>query len=352
MRVSGAGDGRVPVAILGATGIVGQRLVRMLAGHPTLRLAAVAASERRAGQRYGDAVPWSLGGDPPREAADLVLRAVSDAPECETVLSALPARVAADLEPALAAAGHVVCTNASAHRLRADVPLIVPEINADALRLADGQPWSSRDGRLVANPNCVVVGLALALAPLQRAFGIESATVVTLQAVSGAGLGGVGSVQIQGNVIPWIAGEEEKIGPELNKILGTEFPVAVSVNRAPVLDGHMATVFLRLASPTRPEDAARTLAEFRAPPSLPLSHLHSLPERPLVVRSEPDRPQPRLDSDAGGGMTASVGRIRHAPPHDLAMTVVVHNGVRGAAGACLLNAELCLAHAARDSAGS
>lgn len=345
MRVTQLTDGRVPVAILGATGIVGQRLVRMLDGHPTLRLAAVAASERRAGERYGDAVRWSLGGDPPREAADLRLRTVTDPPGCRLVLSSLPARVAGPLEPSLAEAGHIVCTNASAHRQGADVPLLVPEVNADALGLADRQPWARRGGRLVANPNCVVAGLALALAPLERAFGIRAVTVATFQAVSGAGLNGVGSVQIQGNVIPWIAGEEEKIEPELNKILSTDFPVAVGVHRAPVLDGHTATVFLTLDTPASPADAARALAEFRGPTTLP--RLPSLPERPLIVRSEPDRPQPRLDIEAAGGMAASVGRIRRAPPHDLALTVVAHNGIRGAAGACLLNAELCLAREAR-----
>ncbi len=346
MRVTQPSSERVPVAVLGATGIVGQRLVRMLDGHPTLRLASVAASGRRAGERYGDAVRWSLGGDPPTQAAGLRIRDATEPPECRIALSALPSGVARQLEPALAEAGHIVSTNASAHRLRADVPLLVPEVNPQALALAAGQPWSDGGGRLVANPNCVVAGLALALAPLQDAFGIETATVVTLQAVTGAGLTGVGSVQIEGNAIPWIPGEEEKIGPELNKILGAEIAVAVSVNRVPVLDGHTANIFLKLASPASPADAARALAGFRAPASLP--RLPSLPERPLIVRSEPDRPQPRLDIGAAGGMAASVGRIRAAPPHDLAMTVVAHNGIRGAAGACLANAEFCLASCARD----
>ena len=174
-------------------------------------------------------------------------------------------------------------------------------------------------------------------------------TVVTLQAVTGAGLHGIGSVQIGGNAIPWIPGEEEKIGPELNKILGTDIPVAASVNRVPVLDGHTANVFLKLASPASPGDAARALAEFRGPPSLP--GLPSLPERPLIVRSEPDRPQPRLDIGAAGGMAASVGRIRAAPPHDLAMTVVSHNGIRGAAGACLAQCRVVPRARARETRG-
>ena len=340
MRLTLPANDRVPVAVLGATGIVGQRLVQLLVAHPTLRLAAVAASERHAGAAYGDVVDWSLGGDPPSEAACLPMRVPTEAPECPIVLSSLPGQVARRLELPLAEAGHIVCTNASAHRLRADVPLLVPEVNADAIRLAATQPWSSQGGCVVANPNCVVVGLALTLAPIQRAFGIESATVVTLQAISGAGLRGVGAVQIEGNAIPWIAGEEEKIGPELNKILATDLSVASSVNRVPVLDGHMANVFLKLESFAGPGDVARALADFRGPPSV--SELPSLPERPLVVRSEPDRPQPRLDAGTAGGMAVTVGRIRVATPHDIAMTVVVHNGIRGAAGACLANAELCL----------
>ena len=203
-------DPRLPVAVLGATGIVGQRLVRMLDGHPSFRLAEVVASERRAGRPYGDVVPWSLGGDPPPASAGLPLLLAGEALESRIVLSALPARIASSLEIALAEAGHIVCTNASAHRLRPDVPLIVPEVNPDAVACAERQPWSQRGGALIANPNCVVVGLALALAPIHRAFGIQTATVVTLQALSGAGLSAIGAVETAGNAIPWIAGEERK----------------------------------------------------------------------------------------------------------------------------------------------
>ena len=203
----------------------------------------------------------------------------------------------------------------------------------------EAQPWREGGGALVANPNCVVVGLALACAPLARAFGIETATVVTLQAVSGGGLGGVGAVEVAGNVIPAIRGEEEKIGPELNKVLGAEIDVAVAVNRVPVLDGHTAHVFLRLGRRAAPGDALRALRDFRPPAAA--RALTTLPARSLVVRTEPDRPQPRLDADAAAGMAVSVGRIRAAPPpHDLAFVVVAHNGIRGAAGACLANAEL------------
>lgn len=339
-RPGSAREPRLPVAVLGATGIVGQRLVRMLAGHPSLRLAEVVASSRSAGRRYADAVQWSLTGDIPATAASLPVGAVPDRLRSRLVLSALPRAVATDLEPVLAGAGHVVCSNASAHRQRADVPLIVPDINAGDLKRIRSQPWFTRGGALVTNPNCVVVGVALALAPIERSFGIEEATLVTLQALSGAGLNGTGAVRMSGNVIPWISGEEEKIGPELNKILGTRIRVAASTNRVPVLDGHMAHVFLKLRKPARPEEVERSLIEYRPGASLP--ELPTLPERPIAVRAEPDRPQPRLDIGASRGMAVSVGRIRSAPPHDLALVTVVHNGVRGAAGACLANAELCV----------
>lgn len=339
---SGAVDERLPVAVLGATGIVGQRLVRMLAGHPSFRLAEVAASSRSAGRRYADAVRWSLARDIPSSAARLPVLPVGEKPSSRMVLSALPRPIATDLELDLARDGHVVCTNASAHRQRPDVPLILPEINAGEIARTRTQPWFAQGGALVANPNCVVAGVALALAPIEQAFGIQEATVVTLQALSGAGLRGTGAVQMSANVVPWISGEEEKIGPELNKILGTRIRVAASTNRVPVLDGHMAHVFLTLRKSARPEDVRRSLLDFRSGSSLP--ELPTLPERPIEVRCEPDRPQPRLDIGAAGGMAVSVGRIRCAPPHDLALVTVVHNGIRGAAGACLANAELCVAH--------
>ena len=347
-----ARDGRLPVAVLGATGIVGQRLVGMLAGHPSLRLAEVVASSRSAGQRYGEAVQWSLAGDIPRAAERLRVRTVRDRLRSRLVLSALPRAVATDLELDLAGEGHVVCSNASAHRQREDVPLIVPEINAGDLERARSQPWFARGGALVTNPNCAVVGVALVLAPIERIFGIEEATLVTLQALSGAGLNGTAAMQMSGNVVPWISGEEEKIGPELNKILGTRIQVAASTNRVPVLDGHMAHVFLRLRTPAQPEEVERTLLDYRPCRSLP--DLPTLPQRPLAVRPEPDRPQPRLDIGASRGMAVSVGRIRSVPPHDLALVTVVHNGVRGAAGACLANAELCIARGLleRDGAGA
>ena len=336
---------RIPTAVVGATGIVGQRLVRMLEAHPWFRLAEVAGSERSAGRRYGEAVAWAAGEGPPAPAAELEILGPGAALRSPLVLSALPSSAARETEPALARAGHVVCTNASAHRLDDHVPLVVPEVNPRAVDAARSQPWAGTGGALVANPNCVVAGLALALAPLHRAFGIEAVTVVTLQAVSGAGRNGVGAVAVVGNAIPWIPGEEEKLGPELRKVLGADFAVTAAVNRVPVLDGHLAHVFASLRRPASTGDAARALRDFRPPAAAAV--LPSLPARPLVVRTEPDRPQPRLDRNAAGGMAVSVGRVRDAgPPHDLALAVVSHNGVRGAAGACLANAELCLSTAA------
>lgn len=340
---------RIPVAVLGATGIVGQRLVQMLESHPWFRLAEVVGSRRSAGQRYGEAVAWGAGEGPAADAAELAVLAGDASLRSPVVLSALPSSAAEDIELALARAGHVVCTNASAHRLRGSVPLVVPEVNPEAVETVRLQPWAGTGGALIANPNCVVNGLALALAPLHRAFGIEAVTVVTLQAVSGAGRTGVGAVAMVGNVIPWIRGEEEKFGPELGKILDCELTVAAAVNRVPVLDGHLAHVFCSLRHPASPGDAARVLRDFRPPPKA--SALPSTPGRPLVVRDEPDRPQPRLDKDSADGMAVSVGRIRAAgapavgAPHDLAFAVVSHNGVRGAAGACLSNAELCVSEA-------
>lgn len=351
-----AARGRTPVAVLGATGVVGQRLVRMLDGHPWFRLAEVTGSERRAGKRYGDVVPWGIGGDPPERATGLVLGGPGASLRSALVLSALPSGPAAETEIALAGAGHVVCTNASAHRMRDDVPLIVPEVNPEAIEAVARQPWRGQGGALVANPNCVVAGLAMACAPIERAFGIEAATVVTLQAVSGAGLNGVGAMAVAGNVIPAIRGEEEKIGPELNKVLGAGIEVGVAVNRVPVLNGHTAHVFVKLGRPASAGDVAASagdvaasagdvaaaLEDFR--PEAAARSLPTLPPRPLAVRSEPDRPQPRLDADAAAGMAVSVGRIRPAPPpHDIAFVVVAHNGIRGAAGACLANAELYMA---------
>jgi aspartate-semialdehyde dehydrogenase len=257
------------------------------------------------------------------------------------VLSALAGEAAAELEPLYASRGHLVVSNASAFRLHPSVPLLVPEINPGSLDLLAGQEWAAAGGGLVTNPNCSVVGLALALAPLDRAFGVEAVTVVTLQALSGAGYPGVAALDAVGNVIPWIAGEEEKIESEPLKVLDADFPISAAVHRVPVVDGHTEAVFVKLARRATPEEAAEALSTFTGEPQR--LGLPSAPARPVAVLSEPDRPQPARDAERDGGMTVWVGRLRGDRAHDLRFTLLVHNTLRGAAGAALLNAELMVA---------
>lgn len=341
---------KIPVAILGATGAVGQQMVSLLAGHPTFTLAEVAASERSAGKRYVEATRWILPGDVPAGARDLVVGSVEDDFRSPIVLSALDAAVADTVEPLQASRGKLVVSNTKSFRMEADVPLLIPEVNADHLALLDGQSYGKNGGGIVTNPNCVVVGLAMAFAPLYRAFGIEAACVTTLQALSGAGYPGVASLDAQGNVIPFIEGEEEKIEKEPKKILGklvngrvedASFPISVSVNRVPVRDGHTESVFLRLGKRASLGEIREALESFVGEPQR--LGLPSAPEKPIVVREERDRPQPARDVEAGAGMTVTVGRLRPDPVYDVRFTLLVHNTVRGAAGAALLNAELLLA---------
>lgn len=346
----GAPKSRIPVAVLGATGAVGQRMVSLLSGHPWFRLAEVAASERSAGKRYVEATRWILPGDVPGEARDLVVVPVDAGLASPLVLSALDAAVAEEVEPLQAGRAKLVVSNTKSFRMRADVPLLVPEVNADHLALLDRQPWRAAGGGIVTNPNCVVVGLAMGLAPLHRAFGIESCAVTTLQALSGAGYPGVPSLDALGNVIPFIDGEEEKIEREPGKILGAlsdsgvtpaPFPISVSVNRVSVRDGHTESVFVRLSRRAGVAEVREALEAFSGEPQR--LGLPSAPARPIAVRDERDRPQPQRDVEAGAGMTVTVGRLRADPVYDVKFTLLVHNTVRGAAGAALLNAELLAA---------
>ena len=342
--------GRIPVAIMGATGAVGQRMVSLLSGHPLLVLAEVAASERSAGKDYASATRWILPGDIPEEARSLVVKGVEDELSSPLVLSALDASVADTVEPLQASRGRLVVSNTKSFRMKADVPLLIPEVNADHLALLDRQEWKASGGGIVTNPNCVVVGLAMALAPLHRAFGIDAVCVTTMQALSGAGYPGVPSLDALGNVIPFIDGEEEKIEKEPGKILGrldaagvtpAAFPISVSVNRVPVRDGHTESVFVRFSRRATLAEVREALESFSGEPqrlSLP-----SAPKRPIVVRDERDRPQPARDVEAGRGMTVTVGRLRPDPVYDVRFSLLVHNTVRGAAGAALLNAELLAA---------
>lgn len=351
---SAPGDGgpKIPVGVLGATGAVGQRLVLLLAEHPWFELHVLAASDRSTGHAYGEVTRWYLDDPLPEAARDLVVVPCEPgAMEVELAFSGLDATVAGEIEERFAEAGIDVLTNARNHRMDPDVPLVIPEINPDHLELLDAQRARRHwPGSIVANANCSTIGLALALRPLQLAFGIERVTVATLQALSGAGYPGVASLDVTDNVIPYIGGEEEKIQSETQKILGrlagtgvepATFPVSALVHRVPVRDGHLLAVSVKLLRRASPEDAVRAFEEFRGPDPVPA--LPTSPARPIEVRSEPDRPQPRRDRMAGEGMSVVVGRVRPCPVLDLKFSALVHNTVRGAAGAAVQNAELLVA---------
>ncbi len=343
---------RLPVAILGATGTVGQQFIRLLAEHPWFEIAQLVASADRVGKRYGDEVRWRESTPLPDAVADIRMSAPTPQPGIRLAFSALDAAVARDLEPALAQAGVLVVSNASAFRMDPDVPLLLPEINPDHLVLLERQRqargWS---GGIIANPNCCVAALATALAPLDRAFGLRSAVVATLQAASGAGYPGVPSLDILGNVIPWIGGsEEEKIAAETRKILGqvtadgiADHPGAVSamVHRVPVIDGHLLSIAAAFTTRPTPDEATAVLSGYR--PDALAASLPSTPAASLEVDARTDRPQPRLDLWRGNGMTVSVGRVRPCEVQDLRLVALGHNLVRGAAGAAVQNAELAVA---------
>jgi len=341
-------DGRIPVAVLGATGTVGQRFVRLLAGHPWFRLDALVASARSAGRSYGDAVRWVQDGPLPRGAGALPVRALGEAFGHPLVFSALDADVAGPAEEAAARAGSIVVSNARSHRMDHGVPLVVPEVNPDHLALLGHQHLGT--GGIITNPNCSTIGLVLALKPLADAFGLEAVHVVTLQALSGAGLPGVPGMEITDNVIPFIDGEEEKIESETLKILGSlseglvgpaQFTVSAQCTRVPVMDGHTQCVSVRLGRRASLEEVRRALGSFRAEPQR--LELPSAPTRPVHLLEESGIPQPRLHRGAEGGMAATVGRLRACALLDFKFVTVSHNTVRGAAGGSLLCAELAVA---------
>ena len=340
-------EARIPVAVLGATGSVGQRFVQLLDGHPWFQVAEVVASERSAGKPYRDASEWRLGGPIPRDAADLTVRDYDDALESPVVFSALPGEVAGEIEQRMARQGRAVLSNTSTHRMEPDVPLLIPEVNPDHAAALDVQRrnrgWS---GFIVANPNCSAIHLVLALKPLADAFGIEALAVTTMQAVSGAGYPGVPSMDMIDNVVPYIGSEEEKMEEEAKKLLGgfdgvfrpAEFAMSAQCNRVPVRDGHIECVSLRFRQPAAPEEVIAAFETFRGKPQE--LDLPSAPKRPIVVRREPNRPQPNLDRDTERGMASVVGRVRPCPVLGTKFVVLGHNTIRGAAGASILNAEL------------
>ena len=339
---------KIPVGLLGATGIVGQRFVQMLEHHPWFEVAWLAASDRSEGRPYGEAARWKLKTPIPSRIADMQVSPATPQGAPKVIFAALDASIAAEMEPKFAEAGCAVVTNSSALRMQRDVPLVIPEVNHDHIKLIECQAWRKKSGGfVVTNPNCSAIGLVIALAPLQQAFGLDTVMAVTMQAVSGAGYPGVASLDILGNVIPYIAKEEEKMEEETRKLLGKlngagiemgSFGMSAQCNRVAVEDGHTESVSIKLTKKAKPEEIIKVWNEFR---SLPQElHLPSAPEQPVVYVTSNDRPQPRFDSDRGNGMTTTVGRLRPCGVLDWKFTVLSHNTIRGAAGAALLNAEL------------
>lgn len=330
----------INVGVLGATGAVGQRFVQLLADHPWFNLTTLTASERSAGKPYGSVVNWRLDSPFPDSSAELIVSptTVDAVKDCDVVFSALPADIATKLETDIADAGVGVCSNASSHRMEADVPLMIAEVNPEHAALIDVQRKKGRDGFIVTNPNCSTIMLATALAPLRK-FSFTNINVATMQAISGAGFEGVPAFSIYDNVIPYIGSEEEKMSREASKILGTldggkitgaPFSVSASCNRVPVIDGHTLNVWIDIkATPAEVIDAFKTWQP-------PFSGLPTQPDHTVLYLDQENRPQPRLDRNRGNAMTVSVGRVREG----IRFVAMGHNTIRGAAGASVLNAEL------------
>jgi len=340
-------ENRIEVGILGATGMVGQHFVKFLQGHPWFSLKWLGASDRSAGKKYSAATAWHLGGAAPDTVADLLVEESKPGHAPRLLFSAMDASVATGIERAFAQAGHVIVSNSKNHRMDADVPLLVPEINADHLRLVPSQQrlrgWK---GQIVTNPNCSTVVLTMGLAPL-KPFGITRVIATTLQAVSGAGYPGVPSMDILGNVIPFIGGEEEKMQQETQKILGDfrgdhieplHAKVSAHCNRVAVVDGHTVTVSVEFSAQPSEADLRRAIDNFSGIPQQ--RQLPSAPPRPVIYMQEQDRPQPRRDAESERGMAAFIGRLRPCEVLDYKFVALGHNTVRGAAGAAVLNAEL------------
>lgn len=340
------------VGILGATGMVGQRFIQLLENHPQFEITALAASDRSQGKKFSEACTWRLAGEMPEFVKSMPVMAPEPPLACDLVFSSLPGDIARASEGAFATAGSPVISNSSAFRMDADIPLLIPEVNHEHLGLLDTNLKSSdaHQGYIVTNPNCSTIMLALALAPLHHKFGVESVVATTMQALSGAGFPGVASLAISDNVLPFIDGEEEKIEQETLKILGTlqgkkieMAPMSVSAqcHRVAVTDGHLAAVRVKLRQPATLAEVSNAFASYS---SLPQQlKLHSAPAQPIIVRDEVDRPQPRLDRNAGNGMSVTIGRIFPDNVMDYRFVALSHNTIRGAAGAAILNAELLIA---------
>jgi len=340
------------VGILGATGMVGQRFIQLLEHHPQFEITTLAASDRSQGKKFQEACSWRLPGEMPAFVKSMNVAAPEPPLDCELIFSSLPGDIARASESSFARAGFPVISNSSAFRMDADVPLLIPEVNHEHLALLDTQrkKRGGQQGFIVTNPNCSTIMLALALAPLHKKFGVTSVVATTMQALSGAGYPGVASLAISDNVLPFIEGEEEKIEQETLKILGTfkgarieaaAMAVSAQCHRVDVTDGHLAAVRVKLLRLPAIAELTEALASFTALPQE--LKLHSAPTQPIIVREEADRPQPRLDRDAGKGMSVTVGRIQPDNVLDYRFVTLSHNTIRGAAGAAILNAELLIA---------
>ncbi len=345
-------NGKHRVGILGATGVVGQRFIQLLEGHPQFEVTELAASDRSAGKTYAEACAWRLPGEMPESVKNIIVQPPAPPLDCDFVFSSLPGEIAGEAEESFARAGYPVISNSSSHRMDVDVPLLIPEVNPEHLELIATQQAARGYGRgyIVTNPNCSTIVIAMALAPLCVEFGVESCVATTMQAISGAGYPGVASMDITDNVLPFIGGEEEKIESEIVKILGrvndgrivdADARVSAQCNRVNVIDGHMAAMRVKLARTASLDQVRAALSSFTALPQE--LNLHSAPESPIIVRDEVDRPQPRLDRDAGFGMSITVGRIAPDKVLDYRFLALGHNTIRGAAGAAILNAELLIA---------
>ena len=344
----------IRVGVLGATGAVGQRFIQLLDRHPWFELTAVAASERSVGLPYHQACSWRVSEECPEAARELIVQPCAPGLDCDLLFSAVPSSIAHEAEERFAAAGYGVLSNASAHRMDGDVPLLIPEVNPDHLALVPIQRsrrgWDR--GFIVTDPNCSTVGLTLALKPLYDAFGIERVVVTTMQAISGAGYPGVPALDMLDNVLPYIPGEEEKLVSEPLKLLGrlspseravvpASFVVSPTCNRVATRDGHLEVVSVEFERKPSIGEVVAALDEFQ---SVPFKlGCPSAVEHPIVVRREPDRPQPVLDRGVGHGMTVTVGRVRRCEVFDSKFTVLSHNTIRGAASGSILNAELMVA---------
>jgi aspartate-semialdehyde dehydrogenase len=341
-------NSKIPVGILGATGVVGQRFIQMLEHHPWFEVAWLAASDRSEGKAYSDAARWRLKTPLPAAVAGMKVSPATPEGAPKVIFAALDASIAAEMEPRFAAAGCAVVSNSSALRMQEDVPLVIPEVNGGHIKLIDLQGWRKKSGGyVVTNPNCSAIGLVLALAPLDQRFGLDTVMAVTMQAVSGAGYPGVASLDILGNVIPFIKNEEEKMEEETRKLLGRingtriipgTFAMSAQCNRVAVEDGHTESVSIRLKTKAKPDEIIAAWNNYRAEPQE--LKLPSAPAQPVLYVEANDRPQPRFDVDTGAGMTTVVGRLRPCGVLDWKFTVLSHNTIRGAAGAAVLNAEL------------